>query len=386
MRYYVYILLDPRVKGCYDNSYCSVNMKPFYIGKGDLQCANKFKRHLLHYKLAAHDSEASFKTNPKKHRTIRKLIDEGFGPQFKIAFRTDDESEAFQIEKELIFFYGKDKDGGLLSNIADGGFGGNTIDNVEGLKEKLRKIASDKWSGEGNPNYKKKLTNSFSHIAKMNGNHWNKGSKMPNKTKTALREMRHKNVSRVVRVDPITLKDIEIMDSLKALEIYLKPNIKSQLYRAIHEGGMAGGFLWRKEGCELILNKTKREGYKAPIRKSKIRKKVFYKKDEWSDEVMFIDIDEASIHTGICAEVIRRKCKMNNTISHFFRWENESYKFQIKKGHKRGVLMTDFDGTIIPFESLTSAAKHVGASISAVLAVCAGKRKTCKKRQFKYVD
>lgn len=48
--------------------------------------------------------------------------------------------------------------------------------------------------------------------------------------------------------------------------------------------------------------------------------------------------------------------------------------------------MTDFDGKIIQFESLTSAAKHVGASISAVLAACVGRRKTCKKRQFRYAD
>ena len=116
MRYYIYILLDDRVMGDYGNNYSEINYKPFYIGKGDYNAKNKRKRHLTHYTDVLKDNRSS-KINPYKTNTIKKLIELGFEPNFKIIFETDNEDEAFKIEKELIDYYGRVTEGGLLTNI-----------------------------------------------------------------------------------------------------------------------------------------------------------------------------------------------------------------------------------------------------------------------------
>ena len=70
MRYYVYLLLDDTEKGCYDNEFCSIEFKPFYVGKGDFLSKNKIERHLIHY----HEVKRNIKKIVKIYHLIYFLL------------------------------------------------------------------------------------------------------------------------------------------------------------------------------------------------------------------------------------------------------------------------------------------------------------------------
>lgn len=97
MRYYVYILLDDRFSGNYDNHYCKVDFKPFYVGKGDSMSKNKNERHLIHYKETKQTLNKI--SNPQKYNTIKILQNKGYEPNFLIVCRDDDEKIILEIEK-----------------------------------------------------------------------------------------------------------------------------------------------------------------------------------------------------------------------------------------------------------------------------------------------
>jgi len=84
MRYYVYILLDDMIKGRYDNEYCSIEYRPFYVGKGDSKSKNKTERHLKHYKETKQNLTKI--VNPHKFNKIKKLQENGFEPNFLIIY------------------------------------------------------------------------------------------------------------------------------------------------------------------------------------------------------------------------------------------------------------------------------------------------------------
>jgi len=398
MRYYIYILLDDRVMGDYSNNYSEINYKPFYIGKGDYNAKNNRKRHLTHYIDVLKDNRSS-KINPHKTNTIKKLIGLGFKPNFKVIFETDNEDEAFKVEKELIGYYGRFTEGGLLTNIVIGGTGGDTFNNNP-KKEEIREKHSENTKGSKNPMYGRPIEINPSYLAKINGVHWNKGKKF---TKERIDNMKENFKSRVKRlivmIDSKTLEEIDILNINDILNKY-EFKTKSLIYRCIKYGGTYKGYYFRYNDSELVYSKTKRSDYKKPTDDSsrgfkttkngiiRISKLVYYKKDIDSNiELVFNNVFEASEQIGLNPTVIRRKCKNNNTFIDIFRWENEEYTFDIKKGNnQRKVRRIDNNGDIIEFDSLKSAAEYIDGKITSVLAVCKGRNKTYKGFKFEYIN
>jgi hypothetical protein len=398
MRYYIYILLDDRIKGDYNNSYSEINYKPFYVGKGDYKTKNKQLRHLSHYNDVILENKVS-KVNPHKSNTIKKLIELGFKPNFCIIFETDNEDEAFKVEMGLIKHYGRISDGGMLTNITIGGSGGNTFSNNP-RKEEIREKHRLNTVGSNNPMYGLKLEDRPSYKPKLNGNHWNKGRKASKETKNKMKEnAKLRPINKIVVINSETLEEIEI---LTIHELITKYNIKTKsfVYTCIKYGGSYNGFYFRYIDSELVLTKTKRPDYEKPIDNSprgfkttkngiiRTSKLVYYKEDINSEtELVFNSVFEASEATGFNPIVIRRKCKNNNFYTNIFRYENEEYTFDVKiLSNQKKVKRIDADGNELIFNSLTSAAEYMGGKITSVLAVCKGRNKTYRGFKFEYIN
>jgi hypothetical protein len=382
MRYYVYILLDDTKKGNYDNEYSSVKYKPFYVGKGDSLAKSKSKRHLIHYKEVEKNLNES--KNPHKFNKIKKLQKLGFKPNFLIVYKDNDEKKVLDVESKLIKYYGKSKDGGILTNISDGGIGGNLFIHIDGLREKIDKISSERWRGAGNPNYNKKIEDTYSHkFILENGYHWNSGRKMSDNLKEILKQHRHNNLPFVEMICPLTNN---IIDKLKTLDAIKKYNLNpSALYRALNYGGKHNNYYWKYENKDLVLSKSKKDDYVKPKTLKKEKKIFFKEKYDDLNEICFESASEASEKTGINKEVIRRKCLLNNTDANIFRYENDTYKFNIKKGRKVKIMSIDNNGVKNIYESATDAAKKINGNLSAIIAVCKGNRNKHRNLIFKYV-
>lgn len=378
MRYYVYILLDDTEEGNYDNEFCTVKYKPFYVGKGDYFSKNKTKRHLTHYK------ETKKTTNNHKFNKIKKLQEQGFEPNFVIAYESDDEKKVLEVECKLINFYGKEKNGGILTNVTDGGVGGNLFNFVDGLREKLNKMNSERWSGSNNPNYKRKKEDTFSYkYKKENGFHWNNGRKMSPEHKNILKKIRHENLPIVEMICP---NNYNIIDKGKTLDLIKKYDLKPcGFYNSLKNGGKYRGYYWKYQNKDLVLSKSKRDGYVKPKNKPR-NKKIFFKKNISDlEEIFFKNSKEASEFTGYNKEVIRRKCNCNNTINNIFRYENKEYIFDIKNNKKKKIKSIDNNGNEKIYESVTEAAISIEGNASAIIAVCKGKRKKYRNLKFKYI-
>ena len=104
MKYYVYILIDPR------------NEQPFYVGKG-------YKNRMM-----SHESEVrrgQF-TNKEKCETIQSIWDGGLHVKYEQIF-VENDAQSRVKERELIFKYGRRCNGGLLTNKHIGGNGGGKV-------------------------------------------------------------------------------------------------------------------------------------------------------------------------------------------------------------------------------------------------------------------
>jgi hypothetical protein len=92
--------------------YCPITNKPFYYGKG---CGKRAWNHLMDY-----DSQNSPQTI--KNKTIRNLIEtHKTYPIITIIHHNLSEDDAYEYEKFYIDTHGKIIDGGILSNVTDGG-------------------------------------------------------------------------------------------------------------------------------------------------------------------------------------------------------------------------------------------------------------------------
>lgn len=126
MNYYVYMLVNP-----------ATNL-PFYVGMGQND------RAWTHLQKWDHN-------NRHKSSTIAKIRDLGLEPVVNLVKEGMSKLEAGVLETNLITLYKKKMDGGILTNIADGGIGG---DNSKFFTETSRGKISNRHSGEGNPNCK----------------------------------------------------------------------------------------------------------------------------------------------------------------------------------------------------------------------------------------
>jgi hypothetical protein len=381
MRYYVYILLDNTKKGNYDNEFCSVEFKPFYVGKGDFLSKNRIDRHLVHYS----ETKRKLKkiTNLHKYNTIKKLQKYGFDPNFIIVCKDDDEKKILEIESKLIKFYGKFKEGGLLTNISDGGVGGNLFLYIDGLREKLNKLGSERWGGKNNPNYNKPKEKTYSfNYKKENGYHWNTGKKMSDETKIKIKKTKYEKLPFVQMICPETYK---IIDTGKTVDMIKKYKLNPYLlYRSLNEGGKHMGFFWKYQKKELVLSKSRVEGYLKPKIEHKKNKICFKKHIDDIDELVFNNLNDASKETGFNKEVIRKKCRANNTYDNIFRYETREYNFNVKKGRKLKVVSIDKYGFEKIYESATEAAKDINGNVSSIISICKGKRNKHKNLTFKY--
>ena len=106
--FYVYELTDPRTN------------KPFYVGKGR---GDRDKKHLVEAR-----GSRDVWVNKIKCQIINNIEANNRQVIIKRVMEGLTESAAYDLETTLIAKYGKIIDGtGILSNIADGGLGGNTL-------------------------------------------------------------------------------------------------------------------------------------------------------------------------------------------------------------------------------------------------------------------
>lgn len=112
-RFYVYALLDPRKPGEYEYGDICFLYEPFYIGKGTGgRCYDHFKK-----------SQIKRKKNPHLCRKITKIQNNNKKVIVEKIKTRLSEKQSFNLEINFINLIGKHNDGGVLTNIYDGGFG-----------------------------------------------------------------------------------------------------------------------------------------------------------------------------------------------------------------------------------------------------------------------
>jgi group I intron endonuclease len=99
--YYVYEILNPDTN------------QPFYVGWTSRSSELRFKEHIRETRNKI--------VNIDKVNIMKNLIDQGKEPFFKIVFETENKELSLKKEMELIDYYGRIKDGGILTNISKGG-------------------------------------------------------------------------------------------------------------------------------------------------------------------------------------------------------------------------------------------------------------------------
>jgi len=129
-KFFVYAFLDPRKPGVFEYDNYTFNYEPFYIGKG------KNKRDTDNLRLSFDNKD---KSNPYKNNKIKRIVEStnSFPIIIKIIENVD-ENSAFECEKKLIQKIGRPPFG-PLTNIADGGWGGNTC-----TTDEIKKRTSEK--------------------------------------------------------------------------------------------------------------------------------------------------------------------------------------------------------------------------------------------------
>lgn len=141
-KYYVYVLVDtskPAVHG--------FSGTPFYVGKGQ---AERWKYHL----------RCKNRLNPGMNEYVGNMLNRQNMPMVEFVYRTDSETEAYEVETEWIHKLGRVKVGsGVLLNLTDGGAGTSSGEghpfygktHTDDAKSRI----SDKVKGELNPFYGK---------------------------------------------------------------------------------------------------------------------------------------------------------------------------------------------------------------------------------------
>jgi hypothetical protein len=110
---------------------------PFYVGKGN--CKG--------FRIGDHIKEAlqNKGINRYKINVIRKIIESGGQVDYEIVSFVDDEKMAFDKEAELINLYGRAKDGGVLTNLTDGGEGFCGGIHSKESRKKISDAARNSW-------------------------------------------------------------------------------------------------------------------------------------------------------------------------------------------------------------------------------------------------
>lgn len=112
---YVYVYMDPNEKGEWRYKDLIFEYKPFYIGKGQ---NNRCDEHL---KEARSILKSGQEVLSRKLRKILKLLRNGQEPIIDLPYHGLASSVALFIEKEMVEFFRRIDDGGILYNYRDGG-------------------------------------------------------------------------------------------------------------------------------------------------------------------------------------------------------------------------------------------------------------------------
>lgn len=129
--YYVYVYLDPRKCGNFNYGKYNFEYEPFYVGKG------KRFRHKFH--LYANSSN---KCLMNKINNIKKANE---SPVIIKIEEMLSESDAFDLEIELISLIKKQNVGGTLCNLTDGGEGVSGYKHTDECKKLLSKLAKTRF-------------------------------------------------------------------------------------------------------------------------------------------------------------------------------------------------------------------------------------------------
>jgi hypothetical protein len=138
--YYVYIYLDPRNTTNYTINEIHITMKPFYVGKG--------RRARWGYHLwEAYNYKPT--TNPHKRNTILKIKEEtNNDPPIVFVYENLSSDEAAVKEKEIIALLGRECNGGILTNVTEGGEGVSGRKWSEDQRKKFMKSCKKSWTSE----------------------------------------------------------------------------------------------------------------------------------------------------------------------------------------------------------------------------------------------
>ncbi len=123
-KYYVYVYMDPRIPGKFIFSDLEFEFQPIYVGKGT---KDRVKRHLFLYK----ERKTHF------HNKLALIIKEGYQPSYKIVKENLSEEESFKEERRIISIIGRQDNGGMLTNLTDGGDGQSGLKHKEESKTKI---------------------------------------------------------------------------------------------------------------------------------------------------------------------------------------------------------------------------------------------------------
>jgi len=184
---YVYVLLNPLKEGKYEYNNYIFNYEPFYVGISNTE--SYYIREDMHTNFVK--NESTYAKNKIKNSIIKKILKSDKEPISIRIIENITRELACKNEIELIELIGTKIDkSGPLSNISKGGDGGDTFTNNP-RKEEIREKHRLNAIGEKNNMYGLPLEKRPSHIAKINGVHWNKGRVISEETRVKLAEKKN---------------------------------------------------------------------------------------------------------------------------------------------------------------------------------------------------
>ena len=183
--YYIYVILNTTKEDNYCFGEFKFEYEPFYLGVSNLD--TYYVREDIHIKYAKLKKDVC--NNKYKMNIINNIIEKGYEPKSIRILENLNKDDAYNKEIELISLFGNKYDNsGPLVNISKGGDGGDTFTNNP-RKEEIREKHRLNALGENNNMYGLPLEKRPSHIAKINGNHWNKGRVISEETRNIFKEI-----------------------------------------------------------------------------------------------------------------------------------------------------------------------------------------------------
>lgn len=169
--HYIYALLNNLKPGKYIYGDYTFDYEPYYIGVSNTK--TYYRREDVHIKYAKIKKDVC--NNKLKMNIINKIVKNGLEPISIQILKNMTKEYSYKMEIDIIKIIGtRIGKTGPLSNISLGGDGGDTFTNNTN-KEEIREKHRLNAIGSNNNMYGLPLEKRPSHIAKMNGNHWNKG-------------------------------------------------------------------------------------------------------------------------------------------------------------------------------------------------------------------